>query len=378
MDVTDPLSFAQALMRRRSVTPHDDGAMALVEDTLKSLGFMTQRLTFGASDGRAPIENLYAQFGSGQPHFCFAGHTDVVPVGDASAWEVDPFAAIVKDGWLIGRGAVDMKGAIAAMIAATARTLKQGAPSGTLSFLITGDEEGLALDGTTRVIDWMVAQGHVPDWCLVGEPTSAVQLGDMIKIGRRGSVNIELVFNGVQGHVAYPQRADNPITRLVRALERLKRQALDEGNAWFEPSNLEITDLTVGNPTENLIPAQARARLNIRFNTRHSAASLVRWVEQEIAQEASDVEMQVRVSGEAFLTKPGFASDRVHEAIRMVVGKVPELSTTGGTSDARFIRSVCPVVEFGLVGSTMHKVDERTNVQDLYDLTNIYQYILQN
>jgi succinyl-diaminopimelate desuccinylase len=200
----------------------------------------------------------------------------------------------------------------------------------------------------------------------------------MIKIGRRGSVNIELIFNGVQGHVAYPQRADNPITRLVRALERLKRQALDGGNDWFEPSNLEITDLTVGNPTENLIPAQARARLNIRFNTRHSAASLVRWVEQEIAEEASDVAMQVRVSGEAFLTKPGFASDRVREAIRAVVGKVPELSTTGGTSDARFIRSVCPVVEFGLVGSTMHKVDERTNVQDLYDLTNIYQYILQN
>jgi succinyl-diaminopimelate desuccinylase len=373
LNLTDPLAIAQALIRCRSVTPADDGAMALIETALTQLGFACTRLTFGSDQGRAPIENLYARRGHHGRHLCWAGHSDVVPPGDLAAWPVDPFAAEVRDGWLIGRGAADMKGAIAAMLAAVARA---PATDQALSFLITGDEEGLALDGTTRVLEWMQAHDEVPDWCLVGEPTSALRLGDMIKIGRRGSVNMLLTVNGMQGHVAYPQRADNPITRLVRALDRLKRHELDTGNAWFQPSNLEITNLDVGNPTENLIPGAAKARLNIRFNTEHSSASLIAWAKREIAAEAPDMDLDVRVSGEAFLTEPGFASDAVSAAITAETGLTAELSTTGGTSDARFIRRVCPVVEFGLVGATMHKVDERVAVADIESLTRIYGRLL--
>lgn len=368
--LTDPLPLAQALMRCRSVTPVDDGALDLLGGWLTRLGFTVQRLTFGA------VDNLYARRGGAGVHLCLAGHTDVVPPGDLAAWRVDPFAADVHDGWLIGRGASDMKSALAAMVAAVAQADAAGEPTGPLSFLLTGDEEGPAQDGTTRVLDWMVDQGERPDLCLVGEPTSAARLGDTIKIGRRGSLNATLTVRGIQGHVAYPQRADNPITRLVRILDRLKARVLDEGTDWFQPSNLEVTNLEVGNPTENLIPAQASARLNIRFNVAHHSSELLDWIRAVAADEAADVSIEARVSGEAFFTEPGALSDLVAGAITAHTGVAPQLNTLGGTSDARFIRRLCPVVEFGLVGATMHQIDERVQVDDIATLARIYRTVI--
>ena len=368
----DALALAQAMIRCPSVTPADAGAQGVLAAALEGIGFTVHRLTFGeAPDG--PVENLFATIGGGQPHFAFAGHTDVVPTGNG--WSVEPFAATVDQGRLIWRGAADMKGSIAAFAAAAERAVARGF-TGTLSLIITGDEEGPATFGTAPLLEWMEAHGHVPDMCLVGEPTSARVLGDTIKIGRRGSMNVWITVNGAQGHVAYPARADNPITRLVRILDRVKHRALDNGSDWFQPSNLEVTDISVGNPASNVIPAQASARLNVRFNDHHRGPDLENWLRAIVAEEAPSADVSVRISGESFLTPPGALSALVSDAVHAVTGITPELSTTGGTSDARFIRRLCPVVEFGLVGLSMHKVDESVAVADVAALVEIYDGVL--
>jgi succinyl-diaminopimelate desuccinylase len=348
--------------------------LALLERLLRHIGFDTHRLVFGnAPEG--PVDNLFARVGTGNPHFCFAGHTDVVPPGVLAGWSVDPFAAVIENDILVGRGANDMKSAIAAFVVAAARYIRAGG-SGSISMLITGDEEGPAVYGTKPVLAWMKDNYHIPDHCLVGEPTSAQTLGDMVKVGRRGSLNAQITINGAQGHVAYPDRADNPITRLVQLLADLKSHPLDDGAENFQPSNLEVTNLNVGNPTENLIPAQAQARLNIRFNTKHSGESLAELLRRKANDHAPGSEVLVRISGEAFYTPPGFLSDIVCAAIRTHTQRTPQLSTTGGTSDARFISRYCPVVEFGLVGRTMHKVDEQVPIADILALADIYHDIV--
>lgn len=375
-DPLDPVALACALIRCPSVTPADEGALDVLQSALTGLGFACTRLPFGhPPDG--PVDNLFATLaGTPGPHFAFAGHSDVVPAGDLNGWSEDPFAGHIHNGFIVGRGAADMKGALAAMVTATARHLAQGPLRGRISFIITGDEEGPATFGTTMMLDWMAANGLVPDLCLVGEPTSQHALGDMMKIGRRGSLNAWITVNGAQGHVAYPHRASNPITPLVAILADLKARVLDNGNDWFQPSNLEITDVSVGNPATNLIPAQARARLNIRFNNEHSGAALADWIRATVAAHAASAQVEVKISGEAFLTEPGALSTLVSDAVHAVSGRRPELSTTGGTSDARFIRRLCPVVEFGLPGQSMHKVDEQAAVADITGLADIYTALL--
>jgi succinyl-diaminopimelate desuccinylase len=367
--------LARALVRCPSVTPADAGALDLMEGALVSLGFRCWRLTFGeAPDG--PVQNLFARLGDAGPHFAFAGHTDVVPPGDLARWSADPFAGAVESGVLVGRGAADMKGALAAMVEAARRHVARGGP-GSLSFILTGDEEGPATYGTDPLLDWMEREGHVPDAALVGEPTSVRALGDMVKVGRRGSLNAWITILGAQGHVAYPHRADNPVRRLVRILGALQDRVLDEGTDWFAPSNLEVVDLEVGNPATNVIPAKASARLNIRFNDRHRGADLETWIRETVETHAPAAEVRVRISGEAFLTEPGPLSDLVAGAVETVTGVAPELSTSGGTSDARFIRRLCPVVEFGLPGESMHKVDERAAVADIERLADVYDEVLK-
>jgi succinyl-diaminopimelate desuccinylase len=367
----DPVALAQALIRRPSVTPADAGAMDVLHRHLEALGFTCRRMKFGE------IENLYARRGTARPNLCFAGHTDVVPVGDNEAWTAGPFEAEIKDGVLYGRGAVDMKSAIAAFVAAVSQTPDQ---PGSISFLITGDEEGVAEDGTVKVVQALAAEGEVIDHCIVGEPTSANLLGDMVKIGRRGSINAWIAVDGKQGHVAYPHRAANPIPVLVDILSRLQSRVLDEGYTGFQPSNLEVTTVDVGNTATNVIPASAKARINIRFNPAHQGKDLAAWIEHECREAAEGfsgrVEALCKISGEAFLTAPGAFTDVIVGAVGEATGRVPELSTTGGTSDARFIRALCPVVEFGLVGSTMHQVDERVPVEEVRDLANIYQALI--
>lgn len=370
--MTEPLPLARALIACPSVTPADAGAQDVLAATLERIGFAVHRLSFGVPpDG--PVANLFATIGHGAPHFAFAGHTDVVPAGDG--W--DAFAGTVADGVLVGRGAADMKGAIAAFAAAAADHVARGF-AGTLSLIVTGDEEGPATFGTAPLLDWLADRGALPDLCLVGEPTGAAAVGDTIKVGRRGSLNAWIVVPGRQGHVAYPDRADNPVTRLVAALARLKARTLDAGTDWFEPSNLEVTDLAVGNPAANVIPAKAEARLNIRFNDVHRGEDLAAWLRQVVAEEARAATVEVRISGEAFLTPPaaGGLPGRVAAAVRRVTGRDPAFSTGGGTSDARFIRRVCPVVELGLVGATMHQVGEAVPVADLGVLRDIYAAIL--
>jgi succinyl-diaminopimelate desuccinylase len=368
----DPVALAQALIRRPSVTPADEGAMDILQRQLETLGFACRRMKFGE------IENLYARRGTARPNLCFAGHTDVVPVGDGEAWTAGPFEAEIRDGVLYGRGAVDMKSAIAAFVAAVSR-LPRDLP-GSLSFLITGDEEGVAEDGTVRVVQALAAEGEVIDHCIVGEPTSANLLGDMVKIGRRGSINAWIAVDGKQGHVAYPHRAANPIPVLVDILSRLQSRMLDEGYTGFQPSNLEVTTVDVGNTATNVIPACANARINIRFNPAHKGRDLAAWIEQECREAAEGfsgrVEALCKISGEAFLTEPGAFTDVIVGAVGDATGRTPELSTTGGTSDARFIRSLCPVVEFGLVGSTMHQVDERVPVEEIRYLADAYEALI--
>lgn len=367
--VIDVLTLAQDLLRAESVTPAQGAVFDILETALAPLGFAVDRFVVGeAPDG--PVENLLAVRGGTGPHLAFAGHVDVVPAGEG--WTGSPFSGAVRDGLLYGRGAVDMKGAVAAFIAACA-----AAPAAIpLSLVITGDEEGPATYGTRALIDRMGERGLRPDLCLVGEPTSAARLGDMVKIGRRGSVNIWITVPGRQGHVAYPHLADNPVTRLIAILSAIDAITLDTGNAWFQPSNIEVTDLHVGNPAHNIIPGSAQARLSIRFNDEHSGQSLIDRIAAVAAAHAPGAEVTGRISGEAFLTEPGAFSTLVSDAIEDETGSRPELSTTGGTSDARFLSKLCPTVEFGLLNATMHKVDEAVAVDDLHALTRIYAGII--
>ena len=376
----DPVRFAQELIRCPSVTPLEGGALDLLQARLESLGFVCTRLPFSDKD-TPDVDNLYARFGTAAPNFCFAGHTDVVPVGDAKSWSVDPFGGEIHNGILIGRGANDMKGSIAAFAAAASRFIAAGDVGGSISFLITGDEEGPAINGTVKVLEWLAAKGETIDACLVGEPTNPQVLGDMMKIGRRGSTNGWITAYGAQGHVAYPHLADNPAPRLVAMLSRLAGDLLDEGTEHFQPSNLEITQVTIDNEATNVIPAEAKARFNIRFNNLHDAASLEARVKAHLDAVTQDMggryELKMICSGEAFLTEPGRLSTIVADAIETATGKRPELSTSGGISDARFIKNYAPVVEFGLVNQTMHKVDENAKVADIEALADIYETVLK-
>ncbi len=365
----DPLALASALIACPSVTPATGAVFDVLDAALRPLGFAVERFMDGdAADG--PVENLLAVRRRGEgPHFGFAGHLDVVPPGEG--WTSDPFDPVQRGELLHGRGAVDMKGSIAAFVAAVARAPEA---AGTISLLITGDEEGNAIHGTVALMRHMAERGVVPDLCLVGEPTSAHRLGDTVKIGRRGSVNMWITVEGTQGHVAYPHLANNPIPRLVRILAAIEAIELDQGTNWFQPSNIELTDLHVGNPATNVIPARAQARLSIRFNDLHRGEALVERIRAVAQAEGGTVD--AKISGEAFLTPPGAFSDLVSAAIRAVTGLTPELSTSGGTSDARFLSRLCPVVEFGLPNATMHKLDEAVAIPDLHDLTEIYGAIL--
>jgi succinyl-diaminopimelate desuccinylase len=378
----DPVELAAELIRRPSVTPKDEGALDIVAARLERLGFSCHRLVFddpGPSGEKAePIVNLYARLGSGRPNLCFAGHTDVVPTGPEEGWSFEPFAAVLRDGELCGRGAVDMKGAIAAFIAAAERFLAGRGDdfTGSISLLITGDEEAAAINGTRKVLDWLHQRGEVLDACVVGEPTSAASLGDMIKIGRRGSMTGRLAVEGVQGHVAYPHLVDNAAHRLVALLHALTTTPLDEGTEHFQPSSLQVTTIDIGNPATNIAPGVARATFNIRFNDKWSSASLQEWVDRRLAAVGGNYRLSWEISGESFLVPPGPVSDCLAAAIGAVTGRTPELSTTGGTSDARFIHTHCPVAEFGLVGQTMHKADERVDIADLSQLAAIYEAFL--
>ncbi len=373
----DPAAIAAELIRRPSVTPRDEGAIDIVARHLEDLGFLCNRLVFGGADGSDAIANLYARYGTGRPNLCFAGHTDVVPSGAPEAWSVDPFSGTLSDGQLWGRGAVDMKGAIAAFIAAAQCWLaERGADfGGSISLLITGDEEAAGINGTKKVLEWLAARGEALDGCIVGEPTSAAALGDMIKIGRRGSLTGRLRVHGVQGHIAYPQLADNAAHRLVALLHALTTAELDRGSAHFQPSTLQVSTIDIGNPATNVIPAEARAVFNIRFNDCWTGTRLEEWLRERLEQAggAGRYMLDVSVSGESFVTAPGIVSMALAAAIHQVTGRTPELSTTGGTSDARFIHAYCPVAEFGLVGQTMHKIDERVDLADLAALTEIYR-----
>ena len=373
-DFTAPLPLAQALIRRPSVTPADEGALDVLQEALTALGFQCTRLNFGADAGRPEIANLYARRGRKGPNFCFAGHTDVVPAGQG--WSVPPFEGRVVGDHLYGRGAADMKGAIACFVAALARLSEADAANGSLSLLITGDEEGRATDGTARVLDWLAAHGEKIDACIVGEPTNPKHMGEMIKIGRRGSLNGRLCVSGMQGHVAYPHLADNPLPRLLDMLKAISARPLDGGTAHFQPSTLALTSIDVGNAATNVIPAEGRAAFNIRFNDLHSGASLGQWLRERFNEIGGTYDFDVEISGESFLTPPGPLSETLCGAITEVTGLTPELSTTGGTSDARFIKNACPVIEFGLVGDTIHKADERVPLADLETLTRIFHRFL--
>ena len=370
-------ALAARLIRRPSVTPRDEGALAIVAESLESLGFTCHRLVFGG-DGNDEIQNLYARWGTDRPNLCFAGHTDVVPAGAPEAWSFDPFGAALRDGALCGRGAVDMKGGIAAFIAAAQQYLdeRDARFEGSISLLITGDEEGDAVNGTRKVLEWLAQRGEILDACLVGEPTSAQALGDMIKIGRRGSLTGRLTAHGVQGHTAYPQRADNAAHRLVAMLHALTTTELDRGTEHFQPSTLQVSTIDIGNTASNVIPASAQAVFNIRFNDQWTSERLKRWIGERLDQVGGRYTLDIRVSGESFLVPPGIIGERLAEAIRRVTGRTPEFSTTGGTSDARFIQAFCPVAEFGLVGLTMHQIDERVALSDLAGLTEIYRTFL--
>jgi succinyl-diaminopimelate desuccinylase len=379
--MNDALSIARELLRCPSVTPADAGALGILENILKAVGFEVHRITF-SEPGAADIDNLYARIGSAAPHISFAGHTDVVPAGDEAAWSHGAFAGEVKDGLLYGRGAVDMKGGIACGVAAVLEYLAAngGQPKGSISFLITGDEEDVAVNGTIKLLEWVAKRGDKLDHCVLGEPSNVEVLGDCIKIGRRGSQSGTLHVDGVQGHVAYPQRANNPVPDISRLIVALSDEPLDRGSAQFQASNLEFTSVDVGNTATNVIPGQARAKFNIRFNDNHSHESLRQLVEQRLANAAGN-RIRARIVWEpsnsyVFVTKPGAFTDLAVAAIEDVTGRKPELSTSGGTSDARFISRYCPVIEFGLVGQTMHQIDERTPVADLEKLTKIYRGVL--
>jgi succinyl-diaminopimelate desuccinylase len=377
----DALTLARDLLRCPSVTPADAGALGVLEDVLKGAGFETHRVTF-SEPGAVDIDNLYARIGNQGPHIAFAGHTDVVPPGDESAWTHGAFSGDVKDGFLYGRGAVDMKGGIACSVAATLDylTANGGTPKGSISFLITGDEEDIAVNGTIKLLQWAASRGETFDHCVLGEPSNVEELGDCIKVGRRGSLSGTLYIDGIQGHVAYPHRASNPVPDIAALIVALSDEPLDHGSAQFQPSNLEFTSVDVGNPASNVIPAQARAKFNIRFNDHHTQESLRALIEQRMTVAAGN-RIRARIAWEpsncdVFVIKPGAFTDLVVATIEEVTGRKPDLNTGGGTSDARFITRYCPVIEFGLVGQTMHQIDERTPVADLEKLTRIYRGVL--
>ena len=381
--VVDPVALAQALIRCRSVTPADDGALDTLQVVLERLGFVCRRMPF-AAPGHAAVDNLYARLGDGAPLFWFAGHTDVVPAGDPILWSVDPFAGTVQDGRLYGRGAADMKGAIAAFAAAVKRFLVTHGPTfgGSIGLVITGDEEGEAVNGTAKMLPALTAAGERPDFCVVGEPSNPETVGEVLKIGRRGSLNAWMTTFGTQGHVAYPDRADNAAHRMIRLLSPLIAGPLDDlvgvaSSPHFLPSSLTVTTVDVGNPASNVVPAMARAHVNIRYTDRHSAAALEDWLRVTLAAVDDRHELVVRRSGDCFLTTPGRWTELVADAVAAVTGRRPAYDTGGGTSDARFIKDVCPVVEFGLVNRTIHQVDEHAAVDDLVRLTDIYATLLE-
>lgn len=379
-DPTDPVALTQALVRCASVTPAEGGALALLDAVLSAEGFSVERPTF-SEPGLPDIENLYARIGSEGPVFVIAGHTDVVPPGDLAAWTHDPFAADIEGGTLYGRGACDMKGGLAAMVSAAIRYRRANPDApGSIAFLVTGDEEGPAVNGTVKLLAWADARGERFDHCLLGEPTNPAAMSDMIKIGRRGSLTGKLTVQGVQGHVGYPHLAQNPIRGMVRLLTGLEASPLDAGTEHFDPSNLEMTTLDVGNPATNVIPAQARAVFNIRFNDLWTPETLAAEIERRLREAAGNT-VRYEVSFEptnavAFLTQPGPFVAMVAEAVEAETGKRPALSTTGGTSDARFIKNYCPVVEYGVVGQTMHQIDERVATADLVTLERITHRLL--
>ncbi len=375
----DPVALACELLRCRSVTPHEAGALLFLEKMLSSAGFTVHRVVF-SEPGADDVENLYARIGTAGPHLVFAGHTDVVPPGDEARWRHPPFAGEITDGVLFGRGAVDMKGAIACELAAVLDYLavNGGKPKGSISFLITGDEEGVAVNGTVKLLRWAAARGEKFDHCILGEPTNPKELGDMVKIGRRGSLNGTLIVTGAEGHVAYPALADNPVRRIVAIMAAVMAEPLDAGSAHFDPSNLEFTSVDVGNKTVNVIPPEARARFNIRFNDCHTQGSLKALIEARAHAAAQGGHFRIAwepSNADVFVTKPGPFVDMVSGAIAEVTGRQPELSTSGGTSDARFIKDYCPVVEFGLVNATMHRIDECVATADLAALTAVYRRI---
>ncbi|MDP7423877.1 MAG: succinyl-diaminopimelate desuccinylase [Rhodospirillales bacterium] len=378
MATINALDLTRAMIACPSVTPEDGGTQKVLQDALAGLGFTCHSQTF-SDDNTPDVSNLYARLGSTSPNFCFAGHTDVVPVGDLDSWEDDPFSAEVKDGMLYGRGAADMKSAIACFAEATSRFLENHGSDfgGSISFLITGDEEGPAINGTRKLLEWAKAEGEVLDACLVGEPTNLTELGEMIKIGRRGSLNGTLTVRGVQGHTAYPHLGDNPIHRLVKMLSVLTNEPMDDGTDHFQASTLQISTVDVGNPASNVIPAKAIAVFNIRYNDLHTSATLESWLRKKLDAVGGEYDLNIYVSGESFLTLPGPLSEIIAGAVQSVTGNAPELSTTGGTSDARFIKDYCPVAEFGPIGQTMHKSNECIAVQDLAALTDIYTAVLE-
>lgn len=378
MTAIDPIQLTADLIRCPSVTPNEGGAITLLQDLLTQHGFTCTRIERGG------ISNLFARWGAGNNgrSFGFNGHTDVVPIGDAAAWTVDPFGAEIKDGFMYGRGATDMKSGVAAFVAAAIDFVRDTPPDGSIVITITGDEEGDALDGTTAILDWMRANGETMDHCLVGEPTSPDTMGQMMKIGRRGSMSAHFTINGVQGHSAYPHRANNPLTAMVRLMDRLASHELDQGTEHFDQSTLAITTIDTGNPAGNVIPAQCSANVNIRFNDAHTGADLTAWLQSEadkvIAETGVSIAMKVKISGESFITPPGELSTLIANAVQAELGVTPEMSTTGGTSDARFVKDLCPVTEFGLVGKTMHSVDERVEVAQITQLKSIYSRILRD
>ncbi len=380
----DPIALAQALIRCPSVTPADEGALDALSAALAPLGFVNRRMPFQAP-GTACIDNLFAKvtgksrYSNEGRHFCFAGHSDVVPVGNRAGWSVDPFGAAIIDGRLYGRGAADMKGAIAAFAAAASRFLekRKGEFAGAISLLITGDEEGPSVNGTKPMLEMLAAEGERFDACVVGEPTNPRRLGEMAKIGRRGSWTGHLTVKGVQGHIAYPHLADNPIHRLARMVVALTETPLDPGTAHFEPSTLQLSTIDVGNPTTNVIPAEARASFNSRFNDGFDPASLEAEVRRRLDSVGGAYDLRVECSGVSFVTPPGDLSTLLRGAVKAETGLDPELSTTGGTSDARFIKDYCPVIEFGLAGQTMHKVDENVTLAELEALSRIYERMLE-
>ena len=380
MKTINELQLAKELIRFPSITPTDAGVMGHLDKKLKSLGFKTKVLTF-AEKNTKPVKNLYARLGTKSPNLCFAGHLDVVPPGNINDWTIKPFKPAIKKGHLIGRGANDMKSSIAAFVSAVSKYISEKKPNGSISLLITGDEEGVAINGTKKVVDYLKKKKEKIDFCIVGEPTNPSKLGEMIKIGRRGSMNGKLTINGVQGHVAYPHRAKNPVTTLIKIFNEFKKIKLDKGTKDFQPSNLEITRINIDNNADNVIPALASGTFNVRFNNKHSSNSiktkLNKIIKKVTSKDKVKFEMNYRVSGEAFLSKPNSTTYMVRDVIKKITKINPKLSTTGGTSDARFIRKISPCLEFGLVGKTMHKIDEAVSLTDLKKLTQIYQNILK-